>query len=182
MQLYMSWYIRSVFGFTFLDILYFLKYICTNIFHRRSLYTFCISIGLEGVSKKIKSEGIRFSTVNKINIFQCMGKILCVELQGNIWNSTQNILPLHWKMRFLYKVEISRDLTFKNSRAFLKQSPCVWQMSCYYVEKLVDCVVDCGQYVGASIIAMDQCRESISPKPVSTPLKKWGYTWLSNTK
>ena len=40
MQLYMSWYIRSFFGFTFSDILYFFKYSCTNIFHRRSLYTF----------------------------------------------------------------------------------------------------------------------------------------------
>ena len=40
MQLYMFWYIRSFFGFTFLNILYFFKYSCTNIFHRRSLYTF----------------------------------------------------------------------------------------------------------------------------------------------
>ena len=40
MQLYMSWYIRSFFGFTFLNILYFFKYSCTNIFHRHSLYTF----------------------------------------------------------------------------------------------------------------------------------------------
>ena len=32
MQLYMSWYIRSFFGFTFLNILYFIKYSCTNIF------------------------------------------------------------------------------------------------------------------------------------------------------
>ena len=40
MQLYMSWYIRSFFGITFLNILYFFKYSCTNIFHRRSLYTF----------------------------------------------------------------------------------------------------------------------------------------------
>ena len=37
MQLYMSWYIRSFFGITFLNILYFFKYSCTNIFHRRSL-------------------------------------------------------------------------------------------------------------------------------------------------
>ena len=40
MQLYMSWYIRSFLGFTFLNILYVFKYSCTNIFHRRSLYTF----------------------------------------------------------------------------------------------------------------------------------------------
>ena len=42
MQLYMSWYIKSFFGFTFLNILYFFKYSCTSIFHRRSLYTFYI--------------------------------------------------------------------------------------------------------------------------------------------
>ena len=40
MQLYMSWYIRSFFGFTFLNILYVFKYSCTSIFHRSSLYTF----------------------------------------------------------------------------------------------------------------------------------------------
>ena len=41
MQLYMSWNIRSFFGFTFLNILHFFKYSCTNIFHRRIfLYTF----------------------------------------------------------------------------------------------------------------------------------------------
>ena len=36
----LSWYIRSFFGFTFLNILYFFKYSCTSILHRRSLYTF----------------------------------------------------------------------------------------------------------------------------------------------
>ena len=39
MQLYMSWYIRSFFAFTFLNILYFFKYSSTNIFYRRNLYT-----------------------------------------------------------------------------------------------------------------------------------------------
>ena len=44
LQLYMSWYIRSFFGFTFFNILYFFKYSCTNIFHRHSLYTFyCVA-------------------------------------------------------------------------------------------------------------------------------------------
>ena len=40
MQLYMSWYIRSIFDFTFLNIIYFFKYSYTSIFHRLSLYTF----------------------------------------------------------------------------------------------------------------------------------------------
>ena len=39
MQFNMSWYIKF-FGFTFLNILYFFKYSCTNILHRSSLYTF----------------------------------------------------------------------------------------------------------------------------------------------
>ena len=43
MQFYMSWYIRFFIGFTFLNILYFFKYSCTNIFHRRSLYTFYLT-------------------------------------------------------------------------------------------------------------------------------------------
>ena len=34
------WWYRSFFGFTFLNILYFFKYFCSNIFHRRSLCTF----------------------------------------------------------------------------------------------------------------------------------------------
>ena len=41
MQIYMSW---SCCGFTSLNILYFFKYSCTNIFHGRSLYTFYPSI------------------------------------------------------------------------------------------------------------------------------------------
>ena len=40
MQFYMSWFIRSFSGFTFLNILYFFRNSCTNIFHRRSFYTF----------------------------------------------------------------------------------------------------------------------------------------------
>ena len=64
MQLYMSWHIRSFFGFTFLNILYFFKYSCSNIFHRRSLYTFYwksdpIMIALKFNLFLVKSIGIR---------------------------------------------------------------------------------------------------------------------------
>ena len=45
MQLHMSWYIRSFFGLTFLNILYFFKYSYTNIFHIRGLYTFYSNVG-----------------------------------------------------------------------------------------------------------------------------------------
>ena len=39
MQLYVLMH-QIIFGFTFLNIIYFFKYSCTNIFHKRSLHTF----------------------------------------------------------------------------------------------------------------------------------------------
>ena len=52
-----------------------------------------------------------------------------------LWNSTQNILPIPWKVRFFYNGENVRALTFKNSYAFLKQS-----LICYnHVIKKHDC-------------------------------------------
>ena len=43
--------------------------------------------------------------------------------KGYLWNSTQNIVPIHWKVRFLYNVENVRALIFKSSCAFLKRHP-----------------------------------------------------------
>ena len=47
---------------------------------------------------------------NEIHIFQCTGKMFGVDL----WISTQNILSMHWKMQFLYKVEYLRALISKS--------------------------------------------------------------------
>ena len=43
--------------------------------------------------------------------------------KGDLWNSTQIILPMHWKMQFLYNIEILRALGFKSSSVFLKRPP-----------------------------------------------------------
>ena len=43
--------------------------------------------------------------------------------KGTLWNSTQNILSIHWKIWFLYNNEILRALRFKSSYAFLKRPP-----------------------------------------------------------
>ena len=43
--------------------------------------------------------------------------------KGTLWNSTQNILPIHWKKLFLYNIEILNTLTFKSSYAFLNPPP-----------------------------------------------------------
>ena len=41
--------------------------------------------------------------------------------KGHLWNSTQNILPRHWKRSFLNEIEILTVLRFKTSYAFLKR-------------------------------------------------------------
>ena len=50
-----------------------------------------------------------------MHIFQCLGEIFCVEFQKVLWNSTQNIWHILWKMWFYYNVENLRDRRFKSS-------------------------------------------------------------------
>ena len=43
--------------------------------------------------------------------------------KGYLWNSTQNILPIHWKMWISFTYENLRALWFKSSLVFLKRPP-----------------------------------------------------------
>ena len=52
-----------------------------------------------------------------------MGKIFCVDFKGTLWNSTQDILPIHWKIWFFIQQWHLRALRFKSSYVFLKRSP-----------------------------------------------------------
>ena len=65
---------------------------------------------------------LKFSPVNEI---QCnvWVRYFVWNFKGTLWNSTQNILPVHWKIWFLYNIEILRALRFKSSYAFLKCPP-----------------------------------------------------------
>ena len=77
---------------------------------------------------------LKYSHGNKIHIFQCMGKWVWVKylvwnFKGALWNSTQNILPIHWKTWCWYNIGILRALKFKSSYVFLKCPPgyrCIW--------------------------------------------------------
>ena len=40
--------------------------------------------------------------------------------KGDLWNSTQNMVPMHWKICILFRVENLRALRCKSSLAFLK--------------------------------------------------------------
>ena len=51
--------------------------------------------------------------------FNVWVKYFVCNFKVTLWNSTQNILPTHWKIWFLYNIEILRALRFKSSYAFL---------------------------------------------------------------
>ena len=50
-------------------------------------------------------------------------------MYGNLWNSTQNILPMHWKMQILFTGENLRALRFKSSYVVLKCPPDIFVLS-----------------------------------------------------
>ena len=43
--------------------------------------------------------------------------------KGYLWNSTQNIIPIHWKIHLLFNVENLTALRFTSLYAFLKRPP-----------------------------------------------------------
>ena len=49
-----------------------------------------------------------------------MGEYFGWNFKGCLWNSTQNISPMHWKMQVFYNAENLRALRFKGSYAVLK--------------------------------------------------------------
>ena len=64
--------------------------------------------------------GLKFSSVNKIYIFQCIGEIFCVVFQRYPLKFHKNTLPLHWKIWFVYNIDIWRALRFKSSYGFME--------------------------------------------------------------
>ena len=66
---------------------------------------------------------LKFSPVNKNTSFNVWVRYFVWNFKGTLWNSTQNTLPIHWKMQFLYNIAILRALRFKSSLAFLKYPP-----------------------------------------------------------
>ena len=65
---------------------------------------------------------LKMSMLCKNHIFQCMVRYFVWNFKGYLWNSTRNVLPIHWKMQILSTGENLRALRFKNSKVFLKRS------------------------------------------------------------
>ena len=69
----------------------------------------------KNIHKLLNLRALKFSSLNKIHMFQCMGRYFMCNFKGILWNSTQNILVMHWKMEFLVIVEFLSALKFKSS-------------------------------------------------------------------
>ena len=54
---------------------------------------------LKNAYELLDLRALKISMLYKNCIFQCMGKIF---FKGTLWNSTQHILPIHWKICILF--------------------------------------------------------------------------------
>ena len=115
MQLYMSWYIRSFFRFTFLNILDFFKYSCTNIFRRRSLYTFY------QWGRYAANQDSSYCVIhNHISWIQGILPVFSHKLLHKFFWNTDLLLPINtewWRVRsmalwkhYMYTAPITEDL------------------------------------------------------------------------
>ena len=82
----------------------------------------CVGGGGGGGGERFKNtyelvnlRALRFSTLYKNRIFQCMGEIFCVEFQRYPLKFRTNILPMHWKMCSLLRREGLRASRFRRS-------------------------------------------------------------------
>ena len=87
--------------------------------HQWNALCTCFGGSFKNTYELLNLRALKFSPVNKIHIFQCMGTIFCVEFQRVPLKFHTKYLPTLWKMQFLNNVEILRALRFKSSSAFL---------------------------------------------------------------
>ena len=110
--------------------------------------------------------------------------------EGNLWNSTQNILPIRWKMYFLYNTEILRAVRFKSSYTFLERPLPSWvsiHLSCatsYHKILQSPEVMKLGVKMIASFWNLTSVSAALLPRHLPTfrmiAQSKLIYFWLLN--
>ena len=68
----------------------------------------------------LNPRALKISIFYQNHIFQ-WARYFGWNFKGSLWNSTQNILPIHWKMWILFTGENLRALRFKSSWMFMKR-------------------------------------------------------------
>ena len=97
---------------------------CVEIHYK--FYTYC-SVTSGGAFQTCRwaltSKTLKFKCCIKIVSFNVWVRYFVWNFKGTLWNSAQNILPIHWKMCILFPCEYLRALRFKSSYVFLKRPP-----------------------------------------------------------
>ena len=66
---------------------------------------------------------LKFQHCIEIRSFNVRASYFVRNFKGTLWNSTQNILPIHWKILSSFRSKNLRAHTLKTLQAFLKWSP-----------------------------------------------------------
>ena len=77
---------------------------------------------LKNTYQVINLWALKIKPVYKNRIFQCMRRCLEWNFKATLWNTTQNILPIHWQLCISFTVENLRALRLKSSWGILKWS------------------------------------------------------------
>ena len=86
----------------------YLHFISASLYHTHTNHTpwsACAYQRLYGCAcnpRQGQVNGMHMLKVKKHRRRVCMGKVLCVEFQRFLCNSTQNIVPIHWKIFILH--------------------------------------------------------------------------------
>ena len=63
---------------------------------------------LKNAYRLLNLRALNFHLRIKSTSFNVWARYFVWNFKGYLWNSTQNILPIHWKLQFLYNIEILR--------------------------------------------------------------------------
>ena len=94
---------------------------------------------------------LKISPVNKIHIFQCMGKIFCVEFQRYPLKFHTKYLTHTLKDTILYNIGILRALRFKSLYAFLKRPPSTAPLSGFQSSRVRQYLINVVLFFGFGI-------------------------------
>ena len=104
-----------------------------NVYSHRYLVIQMIWGYFKNTYELLNPRALKISMLYKNRIFECMGRIFFVwNFKDTLWNSTQNIWPIHWKMYISFAGENLRVLRFKSFNIFQIPHEHFWWKSTDY--------------------------------------------------
>ena len=85
--------------------------------------------GVRNAYELLNLRALKISICIKVISFNVWVRYFVWNFKGYLWNSTQNIWPIHWKMWILFSGENLRALRFKSSYVFSFSCTCAeWSL------------------------------------------------------